>query len=236
MTTAADLARVEITEKDIAAALGRPDSFAYFGDNPEMFETWAIGPTLRTRDSTLLEESNADALLEALAEAEKAGTIEPDSYEVLSSSHWGCGWVEQVSFRAVGPEGKPTNVFRFLKAWSDSLSNYPVADDEDYSRREYEATLENIESEGRGVLDDNPPEDWAEQVHRWLWENDQEALENSDDRGGYPTEDQIRAAAKDLGFAEPDEDEEADERDAPPNPAQTQLDFATPGKGEEPEA
>jgi hypothetical protein len=37
-------------------------------------------------------------------------------------------------------------------------------------------------------------------VYGWLSDHDCSAIENRDDRGGYPSEDQLRAAFEALGY------------------------------------
>jgi len=81
------------------------------------------------------------------------------------------------------------------------MVNYPVLDDEDYSRREYEATLENLPDAAWKLKNQyDLPEGWEGEVYGWLSENDSGAVENRDDQGGYPSEDQLRAAFEALGY------------------------------------
>jgi len=196
----------ELTEADVREALQMPRDFGYSGDL-DLGNTWALGPVIRTRDSTLLDQSNAAALEKALEQAVKSKEIEKHSYEVTSSSHWAVGWVEHLSYRVIGRDGKPTRVAGWVKGWFDYLKNeYPIADEEDYSEREHEATIANIESEGHSVVSPNEPRHWAAQVYSWLYENNQSAVENRDDQGGYPSRDEIREAAEALGLTEPEED------------------------------
>lgn len=194
----------ELSESDVREALELPRDFGYSGDL-DLGNTWALGPVIRTRDSSLLEESNADALEAALAAATKAKEVESDSWEVTHSSHWAVGWVDHLSYQVIDAQGNPTRMARWLKRWFEALADYPVADEEDVSRREYEATIENIESEGRRMLRDDVPKDWAEQVFSWFWDNDQAAVESHDGGGGYPNDAQLREALADLGFLEPEE-------------------------------
>jgi len=44
------------------------------------------------------------------------------------------------------------------------------------------------------------PDGWAKAVYDWLSENDCSAIENCDDDGGYPTEEQLRAAFEALDY------------------------------------
>lgn len=84
----------------------------------------------RTRDSGPLEQSNFEVALREL------GGEGPD-VEVHRFRHWGCGWLEIILVR---PD---TEVHQIAKNLVAALTDYPVLDDEDCSRREYESALEN---------------------------------------------------------------------------------------------
>lgn len=200
----------EPTPEEIREALNRPSDFGLSSSAEhadEMFVTWSLGPVIRTRDSNLLELSNADALEKMLNEEH------PDLREcwtITTCRHWAVGWVEHLSFEAVDKDGEPTKIFRVLCAWRDMLSEYPCADESDLSRREYDGTCDFIRDEGshlglkRGVRDD-----WPEDVYSWLWENEQKELEISDGDCAYPSRESIRKAMAALRILEEDEEEEA---------------------------
>lgn len=189
-----DLDRVDISSREIQQSLERPDSFMYHGRNDKMFETWSWGPCILHRDSGLIEESNYHVLVKELELAEQQGIIEKDSYSISRASNWAVGWSEHLSFQAVDAEGNPTRMFRWLRCWGDMLSNYPVADESDHSEREYEATLRNISYMVNPSWIEHLPDDWTSKVFGWLWENDQEQVANSEDRGGYPSKAAVEKA------------------------------------------
>ena len=63
------------------------------------------------------------------------------------------------------------------------------------------ATVENIsDAAWRLKHDYDLPEGWEGDVFSWLGDQRQRAIENLDDRGGYPEEDDLRAAFGALGF------------------------------------
>ena len=111
-----DLENTDITEKDIKEALSRPSYFGYHGNLP-LFETWSLGPVIRTRDSNLLEESNANELEKLL---EKDESLE-DEWDIVGANHWAVGWVDHLAFRVVDENGEPTRIFRIVKGWFDFL-------------------------------------------------------------------------------------------------------------------
>ena len=46
------------------------------------------------------------------------------------------------------------------------------------------------------------PKNWESKVYHWFAEHDCDAIESSDDRGGYPSEEQLRAAFEALGYSQ----------------------------------
>lgn len=143
------------------------------------------------RDSNLLEQSNYDGM--------KEDFLDRDGVEEAHFGHWGVGWIESMIVRKDAPD----EVLMELDDVVCSLTeHYPVYDEEDFSRREYEETIDNIMSEG------SIDEDTAKEVFSWLWGNDQQQLYAYDGFGGYPTEESIIRALKSIGKYE---DEETDE-------------------------
>jgi hypothetical protein len=119
------------------------------------------------RDSGLLDQSNAEATDKALE-----SFMDGDNPDVLSEhhGHWGCGWVDGWAIRVRDSQGALTPAFRAYCELQEALEDYPVLDEEDYSRREYEATIENLSDAARG-LDYELPEGWESEVFSWLWDH-----------------------------------------------------------------
>jgi hypothetical protein len=108
---------------------------AFLDDRDE----WTVGPVIRTRDSGPLELSNFAAVLaDVTRDAEQAN--EPDTVEVHYFGHWACGHFELI-LAAPGSAAAAA-----LEEWAGALENYPVADEEAYSRAELEATAEAWEN------------------------------------------------------------------------------------------
>src|SRR5205823_13699091 len=103
-------------------------------------ENWCIAYT-HNRDSGLLVQSNAEAIATALRPFGEAG--DPDVV-FESHAHWAVGWVAGFSIR-VYRQGQITDAFRAYHDLIEQLDDYPILDEEDYSNRELEATLGNIE-------------------------------------------------------------------------------------------
>lgn len=175
--------------KAVKATANIPN-FAYRGDLP-IGETWAF-TIARHRDSGLLAESNWHVITTDME------SRFPDDCIVVGASHWAVGWIDHFAVRMLDDNGNVTSAGIAILEWQGALENYPVASDDDYSNREYEACLSNIDSElGRiNVIGDRPD---ASEVFSWFWENKQSAVENTDDQGAYPSEDEIKEALTAMG-------------------------------------
>lgn len=191
----------DLTPDEIKRALSRPDSFAYFGDEKSMFESWALGPVIEHRDSGLVDRSNARVLRRELAKHPEWS----DDYRIESASHWAVGHVTHLSYRVIDAEGKATPIARFVRAWFKRLADeYPIADDDDHSTLEWETSMDWIDQEGPRMADRlgfKLPDEWFCPVKDWWDANRPNALENVDDHGASPSDDDWRAAFEGCGFA-----------------------------------
>ena len=191
----------EMTLEDAATeAAGnwqRFNSFVWFRDDdiPES-EDWAIIYT-HNRDSGLLSLSNAAAIAKAMEPFTEGD--DPDVV-VESHSHWAVGHVDGFSMR-VFKDDQITDAFKTYHELAERLSDYPILDESDYGEREYVATVENItEAAWRLKGEYDLPDGWDGDVYAWLSDHRQRAVENRDDGGGYPEEDDLRAAFEALGY------------------------------------
>ncbi len=187
---------IEEIAKEAAGDWKKIGNFVWFNP-PEDEDNWTI-ITPEHRDSSLIEKSNSEAIQEALGADEF-------SYDVIigSASHWAVGWVTQIYIRVYDADGNITPAFRELVNIQLRLQEYPILDDEDHSRREYEAALCGIEYSCSTNLTEDAPTDWKEKVFSWLWDSaeHQHELENTDGTGAYPSSESIHCALKALGWA-----------------------------------
>lgn len=160
-------------------------------------QDWAIIYT-HNRESGLLDQSNAKVIAEELEPF-----AEGDDPDVVfeSHSHWAVGHVDGFSVR-VFRNRQITEAFKNYHALAERLADYPILDECDYSDREYEATLENIPLAAWRLKDqfELPEEGWESDVYLWLSENRCSALENTSDQGGWPDEDDLKAAFDALDY------------------------------------
>jgi hypothetical protein len=176
----------------------RFDSFVWFRDRDlEDADKWAIIYT-HNRDSGLLDQSNAAVIAKAMPPF-----TEGDDPDVVmeSHNHWAVGHVDGFSVRVFDGDGEITEAFKKYHELAEAMDGYPILDESDYSERELEATLENIEDAAWRLKNEYElPEGWVWQTYDWLSDNRSGEVENRDDQGGYPSEEAMREAFEALGF------------------------------------
>tara|TARA_R110001592_G_scaffold60652_3_gene184612 strand:+ start:200 stop:691 length:492 start_codon:yes stop_codon:yes gene_type:complete len=107
-----------------------PDSYA--GHNP-------VGDYMiysRTRDSSIMENSNYELILKELSDlAETFDNLrddgEPYVYD-FRAGHWACGWVEEIIIR----KDAPKEIIERAKEIDAALSDWPIYSDDDYYERQ----------------------------------------------------------------------------------------------------
>lgn len=95
----------------------------YFGAEWPEYYSAGVG---RSRDSDCGEESNFHAMLQGLGG-------ESATVQVVRESHFLCGWVEWIAIHE-----SDEKALRAADAMKASLEDYPILDEEDHSRREWE--------------------------------------------------------------------------------------------------
>lgn len=162
-------------------------------DDPDV---WAV-IYICNRDSGLLDVSNAGVIAKKLEPF--SGGDDPDVVEERHS-HFAVGYIDGFSIR-VFRDGQITEAFRVYHALRERMDNYPVLDEDDYGRREFDATLDNITDAARRLRHEYIlPDGWEGDVYTWLSEHIPRAVENRDDHGGYPGGDDLREAFEALGY------------------------------------
>lgn len=188
---------LEDAAKQAAGNWQRFNCFVWFRDKElKEAEDWSIVYT-SNRDSGLLDQSNAAVIaksLEPFAEGDDPDVV----FE--SHSHWAVGYVNGFSIR-VFKRGHITEAFRTYHELAERMADYPILDESDYSERELNATFENVnEAAWRLKQEFTLPDDWQSDVYDWLSDHRDHALENVDDQGGWPKDDDLEAAFQALGY------------------------------------
>ena len=159
-------------------------------------DNWAVFYT-HNRDSGLLDQSNAAVIAKAMLPFTEG---DDPSCVFESHHHWAVGHVDGFSIR-VFRRGRITKAFRVYHELAERMADYPILDESDYSERELNATYENVgEAAWRLKQEFNLPTDWQSDVCSWLSDNRNHALENVDDQGGWPDDDDLEAAFEALGY------------------------------------
>ena len=197
MTATLGLLDLEEAAKEAAGNWHKFNCFCWHRKTDlERPEEWAIFYT-HHRDSDLRDQSNAEVIAEAMEKFAAGG--DPDVV-FESHFHWAVGHVDGFSVR-VYRRGRITRAFRTYYELRQRLAEYPLLDEDDYSAREYEATIKNIaDAAWRVKREHELPRGWEAQVYRWLSDHEEDEIENRDDRGGYPSEDSLQRAFAALGF------------------------------------
>jgi len=159
-------------------------------------DDWAIIYT-HNRDSGLLDQSNAAVISKTMLPF-----TEGDDPDVIfeSHSHWAVGFVAGFSVRVFN-DWQITDAFRAYHALAQRMADYPILDEADYSEREFDATYENIgDAAWRWKHEFDLPDEWQSDVFSWLSDNRCNSLENRDDQGGYPQDEDLEAAFAALGY------------------------------------
>ena len=190
---------IEETAQKAAGNWQQFDCFVWFRERElEDADQWAIIYS-HNRDSRLLDQSNAAFIAKALQPF--ADADEPDVV-MESHHHWAVGHVDGFSIRVFDGNGEITEAFRKYHELAERMDDYPILDESDYSERELEATLENIDDAAWRLKKEFAlPDGWVSQVYDWLSDHRSGEIDNADDQGGYPSDDALRAAFKALGFS-----------------------------------
>lgn len=140
----------------------------------------------RNRDSDLLTNSNFETVIHDMTDRF------PDDVEDNRSRNAATGWGDALVVRMLGDDGKVTDAGVAILDWTAKLDDYPVADEQDYSKRQFEATIENVKTEG--VFDDKV----ANMVLEWLSKNDSKAIKDSEDGSQWVDREDIKMAVRAL--------------------------------------
>jgi hypothetical protein len=172
--------------------------FVWFRDRElDDAESWSIIYT-HNRDSGLLDQSNAEVIRKVLEPF--SDTDDPDVV-FESHNHWAVGHVDGFSIR-VFRDGQITEAFKVYHELAERIADYPILDETDYSERELEATLDNLTGAAWRLKDTfELPEGWESEVYSWFSDHNCSAIENRDDQGGYPDENELTEAFDALGYA-----------------------------------
>ena len=96
-------------------------------------QDWLVLGVSQTRDSGALDLSNFETAQRILTD----GREDPEDFEIHRFGHWGPGWFE---IFLVEPGSRAAELAEEIES---DLERYPVLDDEDFSRREWDDFCES---------------------------------------------------------------------------------------------
>jgi hypothetical protein len=154
-------------EKYAKMATEKPQDFGYWG-NSDMFDTWGFTNIDQNRDSDPLERANFKFITEELM------AIFPDDYRIETYNHWAVGSVDRLVCRVYEDDTDKKVIassFYLAMEWLDKLDDYPVADEETYSKFIDDDNIDSIDfwnylNPGFVDIVNNP--DWASEVYHEL--------------------------------------------------------------------
>jgi len=195
-TTTRDWSDVAATAKELAGNWQKFDCFCWHRrhDLPDA-ANWMIF-YMSSPQSGLIDLSNQKVMTDRLAMY-----AEGDDPDLVfeNHSHWVVNSLTGFSLRVFRADGSPTPAFEEFCRIHEAVDGYPILDEQEYSDREYEATLDNYRGEMwrlRGELTDG----WEGEVYGWFSDHGHDNFtENRDDQGGWAPREEIIKALRHLG-------------------------------------
>jgi hypothetical protein len=203
---------LKLAHKVLSESKHIPD-FACHGSDPDgeditLGDHW--GFTVSTyRDANLLAESNWEVISADMLQRF------PKSVVVDHCKHWAYGWMDHLTVRMIDSRNRLTMAGIAILDWQDKLDNYPIASEDDYSRREFETYSASMRESVRDILWFNReleliadlPDNWQDSIIEHVRESGYQAYDRAWDREGYFCLDDygiVIDAARTLGFVSPD--------------------------------
>jgi hypothetical protein len=151
-------------EKYAKMATEKPQDFGYWGSS-DMFDTWGFTNVDQNRDSDALEKANFKYITEDLM-----GSF-PEDFRIETYNHWAVGSVDRLVCRVYEEDTDKKVIassFYLAMEWLDKLDDYPVADEETYTKFIDDDNIDSIDfwnylNPGFVDIVNNP--DWASEVY-----------------------------------------------------------------------
>lgn len=96
--------------------------------------------SLEHRDSSLLDHSNALAIIEEIE-------VSQLNIKVVELSHWGVGWIKSMAFKPFQDEGLPSLELLFYQDVVARQESYPILSDRIYYALEFEEQTERFKEQ-----------------------------------------------------------------------------------------
>jgi len=198
----------EINQEALGKYLKHPSDSAFWPEY-ELFDVWALGPIMETDASGIFEKTKCAWIVDQLVEYFGPAYTEdnPDGvWQLMTATHFAVGHVEHLNFR-VFPHwygdhshmDRYTDVTHFLFGIFEAFNEDLCSMMDEMQDKEYE--IQGIEDCGNiqciliGMVDREViTDDYAYDLMHWLGQNDDSAMDNIDDRGCWPSKEQLLTA------------------------------------------
>lgn len=161
------------------------------------------------RESNIKTICNSMTIINRLSPFEESGDVIKQSF-----THFEVGWINAVAVRVRNSEGDFTDAFKELHKIMNELTDRDILDLEEYQKMVKVVTIGNIEYMAKEKdLVDELPSAWSDKIYNWFVANNCKAIENSEDRGGWPTNEELELCLAELGYLDlcVDDDERPDD-------------------------
>lgn len=138
-----DIAEFTKQGLESAASLMMSRDFGWYGDDPETVGVTRCLAFSQSRNAGAIERTNWSFILDALREVDPEGV----NWRVESFGHWALGSVDQVLFTVYDAEGEYTPAWVGAFHLKESLDDYPVLDEEELNRVEYDELCDYLTAE-----------------------------------------------------------------------------------------
>jgi hypothetical protein len=115
---------------------------------------------LTSRDADTVNQSNWDTMVQKLEDMESIWPELEDLVITPRASHWAVGWVEYLLVHKDAPDA----LLQEADAMVGAIADYPVLDEEDLSRREYEEIEQAYDTWGFDEIVGNLDEDFLDWI------------------------------------------------------------------------
>lgn len=141
----------------------KKDNYIDWGGSEDLGE-WFVGP-IKTRDASILEESNFYTALDILGG-------EGEDVQIHGFGHWAIGHYDLI---LVKPNTAEATI---LEDMAKVLEQYPILDDYDLNERQQSRAIEDILIQLPGdLITDKKGLEVAAEVFTWIYHNDDEGFE-----------------------------------------------------------
>lgn len=172
------------------------ESFSWYGgvDNPDNYYMHYTSH----RDSGLLDQANEQVIVQHFKDTFRR--TQNLNWQLETHKHFAYGYADCITIRVYKRNGQITREFKELAKIVQHLhDDHHILDESVYDELVNEQTIKNIDFEGYRFKNDyDLPENWANLVAAYWYDNNSDKLSNTDDQGGWLSTQDIEIALREL--------------------------------------